>query len=286
MPTEQKLNDPPEEIPADGESQDQSQDEGKRERSTIQFPYQDLSEAVAIAKGVHTAGGASCQVDQLAGELKQSPTSSMFKLRVSTARIFGLVTNAQGNVSLTALGTRVCDPQQEQAAKAEAFLSVPLYKQVYDQFKGASLPPANGLETTMVTMGVAPKQKSNARQVFHRSATQAGFFAYGNTRLVYPVIKAGSSANGSEQIAGNGEATVEKARNAGTGHDGGGGDGGRGGIDCDPAIMGLIRRLPQPDTDWPLEKQARWLLAVSHAFAVVYPREDDGKSLNIEIVKD
>jgi hypothetical protein len=50
--------------------------------------------------------------------------------------------------------------------------------------------------------------------------------------------------------------------------------------------MGLIRRLPPADSDWPLEKQARWLLAVSHAFAVVYPREDDGKSLRIEIVKE
>ena len=237
MPTEQKKTDPPEEIQSvDGESSDQPQDEGKRERSTIQFPYQDLNEAVAIAKGVHTAGGASCQVDQLAGELKQSPTSSMFKLRVSTARIFGLVTNAQGNVSLTALGTRVCDPQQEQSAKAEAFLSVALYKLVYDQFKGVSLPPANGLETTMVAMGVAPKQKSNARQVFQRSATQAGFFAYGNTRLVYPVIKAGSPANGPEPIAGNSEAPVEKSKNANGGNDGGGGGG-----EQHPFIQGLIK---------------------------------------------
>jgi hypothetical protein len=67
-------------------------------------------------------------------------------------------------------------------------------------------------------------------------------------------------------------------------HGGGGNDGGSG--DCDPAIKGLIKRLPAPDSDWPLEKQAKWLLAVSHAFDVVYPREDDGRSLKIEIVQD
>ena len=261
--------------------EDDNQEDGKRERSTIQFPYQDLGEAVAIAKGVHSAGGASCQVEQLAGELNQSPASSMFKLKVSTARIFGLVTNAQGTVTLTPLGTRICDQQQEQAAKAEAFLTVPLYKQVYEQFKGASLPPASGLEASMVTMGVAPKQKSNARQVFHRSATQAGFFAYGPSRLVYPVIKGGPGGSSTESGTGGADLT-EKAKKNGTSDGGGGGDG----IDCDPAILGLIKRLPPADSDWPLEKQARWLLAVSHAFAVVYPRDDDGKSLKIEIVKD
>ena len=118
-----------------------SQEEGKRERSTILFPYLPLDDAVAIAKGVHAVAGSSCQMDQLAGQLKQSPASSMFKLRVSTARIFGLVTYSQGTVSLTALGTRICDQQQEQAAKADAFLTVPLYKQIYEQFKGGRSPP-------------------------------------------------------------------------------------------------------------------------------------------------
>src|SRR5262249_6923734 len=98
----------------------ETQDEGKRERSTIQFPYLPLDEAVAIAKGIHGVGGTSCQVDQLAGHLNQSPASSMFKLRISTARIFGLITHAHGTVSLTPLGTRICDPQQEQAAKADS----------------------------------------------------------------------------------------------------------------------------------------------------------------------
>src|ERR1700722_3302772 len=125
-------------MPAEEQTTDQvdSQDEGKRERSTIQFPYLSLDEGVTIAKGIHEVGGTSCQVDQLAGQLKQSPGSSMFKLRLSTARIFGLITNTHGTVTLTPLGTRVCDSQQEQAAKADAFLTVPLYKQVYEQFKG------------------------------------------------------------------------------------------------------------------------------------------------------
>ncbi|MDP9054058.1 MAG: hypothetical protein M3N93_07105 [Acidobacteriota bacterium] len=282
MPSEEKVSSTPptEEIDFEilEDTGDQSQGDGKqRERSSIQFPYQDLDEAVAIAKGVHEFGGTACQLNQLAGQVKQSPTSSMFKLRVSTARIFGFVTNAHGNVTLTPLGVRVCDPQQEQAAKVEAFLNVPLYKQVYEQFKNASLPPNNGLEATMVSFGVAVKQKSNARQVFHRSATQAGFFAFGPNRLVPPAIKSGSPAAPGAADPGQSD---PKKQNGNSGS----GDGG-GGRTIDPAINGLIQRLPAADSDWPLEKQAKWLLAVSHAFDVIYPRQDDDRSLKIEIVK-
>src|SRR5438105_1844151 len=113
MPLEEKILDE-EVLPPEGtESQDEEK-EGKRERSTIQFPYLPLDEGIAIAKGVHAVTGSSCQMDQLAGHLKQSPASSMFKLRVNTARIFGLVTYAQGTVTLTPLGIRISDSQQEQ----------------------------------------------------------------------------------------------------------------------------------------------------------------------------
>jgi len=48
------------------------------------------------------------------------------------------------------------------------------------------LPPAAGLETAMVALGVTPKQKDTARQVFQRSATEAGFFAYGLAVWCFP----------------------------------------------------------------------------------------------------
>ena len=43
------------------------------------------------------------------------------------------------------------------------------------------MPPAAALEREMVELGVSPKQKDKARQVFERSAEQAGFFATGGT---------------------------------------------------------------------------------------------------------
>jgi hypothetical protein len=278
MPLEEKTD----EVQPQDESQ--PQEEGKRERSTIQFPYLPLDDAVAIAKGVHAVGGTSCQIDQLAGHLKQSPGSSMFKLRLSTARIFGLVTISHGTVSLTPLGTRINDPQQEQGAKADAFLTVPLYKQVYEQFKGNVLPPASGLETTMGNLGVAPKQKSNARQVFHRAATQAGFFAFGPTRLVYPPIK--GSAGAAPAVDPNpaileGDREQEKPdRGKGNGGD----DGGMGGYH--PFIAGLLKTLPPADSDWPMDARRKWLQAASTIFEVIYKDSDSKGSLRIEVQKD
>jgi hypothetical protein len=243
-----------------------------RERSTIEFPYGDLDDAVDIAKGVNHVGGSSCEWEQLAAHFNQVSTGGGFRQRLLTAKVFGLVAYGQGRVALTELGSRVCDPKQEKTAKVESFLTVPLYRAIYEKFKSGSLPPSTGLEAEMVTLGVARKQTAKARQVFQRSATQAGFFWSGQDRLVMPP-------------KGNGQAHVAKEEVLPPENKHHGGDGGGGG-ECDPAIQGLIKRLPPPDSDWPLEKQVKWLLAISHAFDVIYPREDDPRSLKIEIVKD
>jgi hypothetical protein len=54
--------------------------------------------------------------------------------------------------------------------------------------------PAASLEREIVELGVAEKQKDKARQVFERSADQAGFFEHGPNRLVMPGIAARHSA--------------------------------------------------------------------------------------------
>src|SRR2546430_14951345 len=92
---------------ADGDASD------GRERSTIQFPYNDLDEAVAVAKAIHENAGVSATIDQLAAYMKQSMKSGAFRLRVSNAAIFSLTDNERGEVRLTPLGRRIADPSQE-----------------------------------------------------------------------------------------------------------------------------------------------------------------------------
>jgi hypothetical protein len=249
----------------------------KRDKSSIQFAYLSLDEAVEIAVGVNAVGGMSCQLDQLAAHLGVKADTGSFRLRLGTSKLFGFVNISAGTVSLTPLGSRVCDTQQEQGARVEAFLNVPLYRQIHEQFKGGILPPPAGLEAAIVSMGVAPKQKTVARQVFVRSAGQAGFFAYGNNRLVAPAIRGvatGAAADSLPQTGGAPENIAEKTNNKG------GGDGG--GPQLHPFVKGLIETIPKPGESWPIEKRVKWLQAASHVFDLIFA-EEIAVGLRIEI---
>lgn len=157
-----------------------------RERSTIKFPYGDLDSAVELALAV-SRYGLDCSTGQLAAALAMHAGAPGYRARISTALIFGLIESAKGGtVSLTPLGRRLVDPMQVDAAKADAFLSVPLYAHIFELFDGTVLPDDPALEAVMVKAGVAAKVARKARQAFARSAEQAGFFAAGRTRLVRP----------------------------------------------------------------------------------------------------
>jgi hypothetical protein len=157
-----------------------------REFSSIQFPYTDLDEAVQVAKALHENGD-NAQLTQLAAALNHaSVEGGAFRLRVSGARTFGLVITSGKRIELTPLGKEMVDPTRERLARAKAFLTVQLYRELYGRFEGSLLPPPNGLEQVIRDMGVSRKQTDKARQGFQRSAEQANFFEYGSDRLVYP----------------------------------------------------------------------------------------------------
>jgi hypothetical protein len=120
-------------------------------------------------------------------------------------------------------------------------------------------------------MGVAPKQTDKARQALQRSASQAGYFAYGTDRLIAPVAKPPASVTTSEE-------------NPGSGSGSGTGSGGSGGgpllpSGLDPVIAGLLGKLPEPNSRWPKEGRRRWLQTLVNAIDLVYtaPDEDTGE---------
>jgi hypothetical protein len=233
----------------------------KRERSTIQFPYNDLDDAVSIAKAVHENAGLSCTIDQLAAYVKNSLTSGAFRLRVANASTFGLTENERGEVRLTSLGRRIADASQEAAARVEAFLTVPLYARIHDNYKGYTLPGAAALEKFMLEVGVSSKQTGKARQAFMRSARQAGFFAHGEDRLVRP---AGPGTKPIEKPKGEQKKDEEKRRN-GSG-DGGGPD--------DQLIQALIQKLPASGP-WSADERVNWLKLLTMAFQIAYGPDEE-----------
>jgi hypothetical protein len=159
----------------------------KRERSRIQFPYNDLDEVVKLARAVHDTGGSRATLEQIVKPLGHDNISSgAFRLKLSAARMYGLIDFDGQEVRLTELGRRVVQADTEAAARADAFLTVPLYQEVYDKYKGYALPRDVGLESEMEALGVSKNTRSKARQIFQRAARQAGFFGQGKDRLVAP----------------------------------------------------------------------------------------------------
>jgi hypothetical protein len=234
-----------------------------KSNSAIPFPYVDLENVVAVARAIIN-NGSQLSRDQLAGALQQSPGSGAFILKVSSARQFGLVDLRDGKFQLTDLGFSIVDKNEtrEKQARVQAFLNVPLYRRIYEDFKGKQLPDRpHGLDNTLINIGVTPKLKSNARLAFEKSARYAGFFNVDPDRLIEPVISGGiSSAAADAPVSG--------------GPTGGGGNISTprlGGLD--PLIQGLLSRLPPPGEVWSEEKRKKWLQTLSANLEIIYPPE-------------
>lgn len=228
----------------------------KRERSTIEFPYADLDLAVRIVRTIHERAGTSCETRQLAGWLDQTPESGTFRSRISAARTFGLTETERGlgTISLTTLGRDILDTGKELAARADAFLNVPLYMAMYETHNGRALPPAAALERQMTQLGVASKQAERARQVFIKSAQQASFIDQQTGRFIKPAV--GGLGHGAE---GHGDPSKKKN-----------GDGGDGPTDLDPVIKGLIDKLPPPNSVWAESDRKLWLQILESSFKLIY----------------
>lgn len=240
----------------------------ERERSSIEFPYTDLDNAVEVVKAVHNAGGTACEFDQLAAELNVEAKGGGFRLRVNGAKTFGLINYERGGrISLTETGRQMIDAQFERSARVAAFLAVPLYLRVYEQFKGGPLPPQAGLERSIEGMGVGAKVKDRARQVLLRSAKQAGFFEAAADRLVKPSIRTESPAADRSDSSGTGDQGTAK---------GGGGNGSGGGKEH-PLIHGLLMTLPEPGTDWAAADRVNWLTMASSIFTMIYKDKSPAK---------
>jgi hypothetical protein len=250
-----------------------------RVKSQIAFPYMDLDAAVSVATAIIGAGGVALSREQLAGVMGLSVGSGNFLQKVATARTFGLVTNAQGKYELSSLGFAIVDSAEKRQRKArtDSFLAVPLYRRVYDEFRGKQLPPRpHGLEQAFVRFGVSTKLVGTARVVFERAARQAGFFDAGPERLIEPIIGGAPSA---ERRA----AIDDEPQDEDTGH---GSTKSRitSARILHPFIEGLLDALPEPNTNWALEGRAKWLQAAAHNFDLMY-KGADGQIVLIEVKK-
>jgi hypothetical protein len=184
--------------------------------------------------------------------------------QIAAARLFGIIASPSGGkYRLTDLGASIIDPTQSREARVTAFLNVPLYRAVFDKYRGGVLPgQAAAMERELVGLGVSEKVKDRARQVFERSAEQAGFFAHGRNRLVMP----GIAARQPDAPIPPDSAEEEAQQDLKKGGNGGGGEN----TGVDPIIAGLLKRLPKSGDKWPKAQRKLWLQLLEGSFDLIY----------------
>jgi hypothetical protein len=248
-------------VSSDGGEGAEDGESGKspaRERSSIQFPYGDLDDAIRIAEAVYQYG-LSADVDQVAANLGQTTSSSAFRTKLATARTFGVVEGGRRSISLTELGGQLVDPDRRSSGLVDAFMHVPLYVRLYELFQGRRLPGENGLEEEMKRLGVSPKQAPRARQAFQRSADTAGLYLSGKDRLVVPPRGNGQAGKNLPPAE---DAPPPPPPKSMAQH---------------PLVLGLINLLPPEDQRFTAKQRARWLNAAQVNLDLIYGDDDEGE---------
>jgi hypothetical protein len=233
--------------------------DSKKERSTIKFPYGDLEDAEQVAQKVFDEGGTT-GIDRLAAVLGHETTNSgAFNHKLATAFGFNLIERDGKQIKLSGLGRKIVNGDLSASARAEAFLGVELYRRIYDEYHGGTIPGDAGLENFMKQVGVAEKQTTKARQALKRSAEYAGFFQVGKDRLIAPNVQAVQNKSG------NGNSTeVPLVDNPPALS-----------LNLHPAVSGMLEGLPRMGGKWSEVEEVEWLKAFGHVLKVFHRRKDN-----------
>lgn len=253
---------------------------GPGAKSDTQYPYFDLDDSIKVAHAIHERGGGTCSRAQLAAFLDyKTVTSGTFVSRIYAAKQFGLVEFSGESVSCTDRANRILHPvfpEDETAARVDAFLAVPLFRRVFETFDGKQLPSEVGLQNLLKnTFGIVPDRIKPALRVLLNSADQAGFFATtGNkSRMIRPVVmQAAATKTDVAQVTTKSDPPADFQKTV-TG--GGGGDGTPPGVH--PALVAILRELPRSGTEWPKSKKDRFIVGFRGILDIVFPDPEESQ---------
>lgn len=207
-----------------------AQPKADRVGPTFRFPVYDLADCVVAAKAIHEKGGGAATSDHLAAYLGYKSTANgSYINRVAAAKLFGLIEGPPSRIVITTLAQKILMPIQisdQRQGLIDAFMRVPLFKAIYDEYHGKELPPAFGMKNALRTMfGVTPQRVDQAYRALINSAETAGFFEVrgSRTQLIMPSVPAGLPPR--PVVGDEGEDRSQEQNHGGGG--GNGGDGGR-----------------------------------------------------------
>ena len=251
----------------------------KGRQSKVRFPYYDLAAAVEMTEVIHQKGGGVCDKAQLAALMGYKKNSGSFAHRVATTKMFGLVDQQSDyRFRITPRGKAIVapvTPKRSAEAKVDAFLSVELFERLYEDLGGSPLPDDVGLQNLIRDdYGVIDTRAAPTVRIMLASAEYAGLFATaGKERMVIPPGLPDNDGNYLPDPPLDGG----RKRDDGSGNNNGGGGGDSPTDSIDPAIAGLLRRLPPGGTPLTAKRREQLVTAFTHVVAFVYPDPEDGE---------
>lgn len=273
------------EIAAVTEPKDGPQKGKLKPKSDIGFPYYSLDKSIEVARLVHERAGGRCGRSQLAPLIGYSGVKNGgFLTRVSAAKMFGLIDEFNESVTLTDRAKKILAPVRPtdaDQAKVDAFMSVELFRRVYEDFEGHTLPAEVGLRNLFENQyKIVPKQVSNALRTMLESADTAGMFklAGNRSKLIVPLMQSSGAIPVTEEpTPPKQEPDGAAPRRSGGSGSGGGDDGGGGGglHGVHPALVGLIQNLPPVGATLGPKRRSALIDAFKSTINFIYPEDEE-----------
>lgn len=166
----------------------------------IDYPRATLKNSLELARAVDGLGGKS-SVEMVADALNKK-VSGAFQALVGSTIKYGLIVSKQGQLETTQLyrNYKLAYSEEESASKlSEAFLGVPLFRDIYARFEGKPF-PINHFEKLLVREFEVPDQMgSRVAKYFLDGAKQCNLIGPEHVLRVAGAAESGSEeGNGSE----------------------------------------------------------------------------------------
>lgn len=147
----------------------------RRERGRRLFPHNSLEEALKVPTAIKEKnGGEPFSPEEIAKYCSIGPKTPAFFYLTSSAQTYGLTqgTRNTDEIKLTDLGREIVYPESaedQNKKKINAFFNVPLFKQVYDHYKGGALPEMDYLSSRLIKLDVPEDQHQSFAELFKQN---------------------------------------------------------------------------------------------------------------------
>src|ERR1700733_324726 len=147
----------------------------RRGRGSRLFPQNTLEEALKVPLAIKEKnGGEPFASEEVAKACSMGLKTSAFFYLTASAQAYGLTQGTRNTeeIKLTDLGREIVYPEsaeEQRKKKIDAFFSVPLFKQVYDHYKGGRLPEMDFLSSRLTKLNVPEDQHESFADLFKKN---------------------------------------------------------------------------------------------------------------------